>query len=61
MLAVAPLGESPLFATLFANHPIDESFEAAFDRISDEQMRFLLIHCFPARQPRPSRDSRAHA
>jgi hypothetical protein len=47
MLAVAPLGESPLFATLFVNRPIDESFEAAFDPISDEQMRFLPIHCFP--------------
>jgi hypothetical protein len=31
-----PLGKSPLFTAVFANRPIDESFEAVFNPTSNE-------------------------
>ncbi len=36
MLCGTLLGKSPLLSTLFANPPIDESFEAVFNVISTE-------------------------
>jgi len=50
MFSGALLGESPLLSTLFANPAIDESFEAVFNPSSTEQIKFLPIHCFYARE-----------
>jgi hypothetical protein len=46
MLSGAPLGDSPLFATLFANRPVDKGFEAVFNPISNVWIRLGPIQCF---------------
>jgi hypothetical protein len=40
----ALLGKTPLFTTLFPNRAIDESFEAAFNPMVNNQMRLLRIY-----------------
>jgi len=46
ILCGALRGKVPLFAALFTNCSVDESFKAVFNSSSIEEVQFRPIHCF---------------